>query len=388
MKKILIGGGVLLLIAFVVFRNADVGGDTQEVEVEALAERPIRSSILASGKLSHEEEALLSTEVIGRVTAVYVKEGDQVEQGQLLLQIDDEAIAANVAQSEANVRVQEIAIQSQELRVENLARQWERQHELHERGLVDTDSFENFDNQYEMAKLDLLSRRESLAQAQATLEETENRLSKTRVYSPMTGVITTLDIEVGETAISSTTNVPGSGLMTIANPDSIITEVNVDEADIGNVALGQEVEIVAIAYPDQPMRGVIDSIAMSAMKPEGSQSLSFVVKIKFTDTGDVLLRPGMSCRAEIFTNQDRPVLATPIQAIRVEEDLAASRTQYSVFVLEDGTAQRKEIEIGISDDQYQEVSSGLEAGAQVIVGPDRILRTLQDGDAVELASGE
>lgn len=388
MKKLVILGAIFLVIAIVLIRNADVGNDTQEVEVEALAERSIRSSILASGKLSHEEEALLSTEVIGRVTAVYVEEGDQVEQGQLLLQIDDEAIVANVAQSEANVRMQEIAIQSQELRVENLARQWERQHELHERGLVDTDSFENFDNQYEMAKLDLLSRRESLAQAQATLEETENRLSKTRVYSPMTGVITTLDIEVGETAISSTTNVPGSGLMTIANPDSIITEVNVDEADIGNVALGQEVEIVAIAYPNQPMRGIVDSIAMSAKKPEGSQSLSFVVKIKFTDTGDVLLRPGMSCRAEIFTNQDKPVLALPIQAIRVEEDLTASRTEYSVFVFDDGTARRTEIEIGVSDDLYQEVSSGLDAGTQVIVGPDRVLRNLENGDSVELASGE
>src|SRR5690606_22057707 len=97
--------------------------------------------------------------------------------------------------------------------------------------------------------------------------------------------------------------------MPIANPGSIHAEVNVDEADIANVAVGQEAEIVAIAYPDQPMHGVVRSIAVSAKQPTGSQSLSFSVKIGFTDIGKVVPRPGMSARAEIFTNDGTPVLA-------------------------------------------------------------------------------
>lgn len=385
MKKILIFGAIALVIAFALIRNSGFGNQAPVVETEVLEKRTIRASILASGQIGHEEEALLSTEVIGRVTDLYVKEGDRVEKGQLLLQIDDETIAANVEQQQANVRIQEIAIQAQQLRVENLEKQWNRQQRLHEQGLVDTDTFEIMDNEFAVAKIDLLSRRESLIQAQAILQESENQLDKTRVYSPITGVITSLDIEVGETAISSTTNVPGSSLMTIANPDSVLTEVNVDEADIANVAIGQEVEIVAIAYPNQPMRGVVDSIAMSAKQAEGSQSLSFVVKILFTDTNDVVLRSGMSCRAEIFTHQGEPVLATLIQAIRIEENLSENLTDYNVFIYDDGTARRQQIEVGVADDQYQEVVAGLEEGDQVIVGPDNILRILNDGDSIALS---
>ena len=333
---------------------------------------------------SHEDEVLLSTEVIGRVTEVLVEEGDEVVEGQLLLRIDDEQLIASMEQTQANARMQDIAIEGQSLRVQNLEKQLERKRQLHERGLLDSDSYELAVNELDIARNDLLSRRESLTQAEASLEEAENRLSKTYVYSPLTGVITSLDIKVGETAISSTTNVPGSSLMTIANPESILTEVNVDEADIGNVAIGQEVEIVAIAYPDQPMRGVVDSIAMSAKRAENSQSLSFVVKILFTDTGDVLLRPGMSCRAEIFTRQNKPVPAIPIQAMRVDEDLSQNRTDYTVFINENGIAKKRELKVGISDDEYQEVLEGIELGEEVIVGPDRELRSLNDGDSVKI----
>src|SRR5690606_21983297 len=179
-------------------------------------------------------------------------------------------------------------------------------------------------NELELARLDLRSREASLRQGKALLEEAEKNLRRTRVYSPLTGIVTSLDIKVGETAISSTTNVPGSSLMTIANPQSIHTEVNVDEADIADIALGQEAEIVAIAYPDRPMKARVKSIAVSAKQPEGSQSLSFVVKLSFTDTNGVVLRPGMSCRAEIFTNSGEAVPALPIQAIIVNEDQSAN----------------------------------------------------------------
>jgi HlyD family secretion protein len=225
-------------------------------------------------------------------------------------------------------------------------------------------------------------------QTNAVLQETEKNLGKTSVFSPIDGRVTSLDIKVGETAISSTTNVPGSSLMTIANPQSIHTEVNVDEADIANIETGQEAEIVAIAYPDNPMKGVVKSIAISAKQPTGSQSLSFEVELAFTDTNGVMLRPGMSSRAEIFTNTDDQVPAVPIQAIRIEEDLETNSTTYTVYTYNNGTVREVEVKVGISDDEYQEITGGLETGAQVIIGPDRTLRTLQDGQTVELAEDQ
>lgn len=383
MKKALIIIGIIAAIVAIPLIRNTTSGEVAAVEIQELVPRAIRSSILASGKLAHEEEVLLSTEVIGKVSGLFVEEGDFVAEGQIVLQIDDEALRALVEQRQASVRVQEIAIQSGKVRIENLETQLERKQQLFERGLLDEDSFELAENELELARLDLESREASLGQSNALLQEADKNLRKTSVYSPLQGMVTSLDIKVGEMAISSTTNVPGSSLMTIANPESIQTEVNVDEADIANVAIGQEAEIVAIAYPDIPMKGVVESIAISAKQPAGSQSLSFEVKLTFTDTNGVVLRPGMSCRAEIFTNTNDEMLAVPIQAIRIEEDLELNLTTYTVFTLNNGIAREVEVEVGISDDEYQEIISGLDEGVQVIIGPDRTLRSMQDGDTVE-----
>src|SRR5690606_16456621 len=379
-------GIVLAVVAVPVARSVIGGGNVKEVELEPVTRRVIQSSVLASGRLTHEHEVKLMTEEIGRVTHLFVEEGDRVTAGQLLLQIDDEAHRAAVEQNAAQVRLQEIAIERQRLRLENLRAQWQRQQRLYERGLVDEDSFELLSNELKLAEVDLQSAREQLQQAKAQLEQAEDRLRKTRVYSPIDGVVTSLDIKVGETAISSTTNLPGSTLMTIANPDSIHTEVNVDEADIANVEVGQKAHVYAIAYPDVPISGVIDSIAGSAKVPEGQQGLSFAVKIRLDPPEGVRLRPGMSCRAEIFTTTKEGVLAVPIQAVLVDENRVENRTTYSVFVNDGGTARKVEVKVGMSDDAYQEVTDGLAEGDEIVIGPDRVLRTLSDGDRIRPAS--
>lgn len=382
-KKLLIIIGVIALVVAVPLGQRILGGgNAAQVQVERLEPRSIRSSVLASGRLVHEDEVKLTTEEIGKVTDIFVEEGDEVTQGQLLLQIDDQRHRAAVQQNEATVRMQEIGIQRQQTQLDNLQRQWERQSELHERNLIDDDSFDVTSNNLRIAEIDLRSSRESLSQAQAQLEQAEDRLSKTRAYSPIDGSVTSLDIKVGETAISSTTNIPGSSLMTIANPASIHTEVNVDEADIADIEVGQEARVFAIAYPDEPVRGIIDSIAVSAKVAEGQQGLSFAVKIQLHDTERITLRPGMTCRAEIFTATKDDISAVPIQAVIIEEDLTLNETSYHVFVMEDGEARKKEVEVGIADDTYQEVINGLDVGDQIVIGPDRVLRGLEDGDAI------
>lgn len=387
-KLLLVVGIVVLVVAVPLIQARFRGAAVVEVTIEKLEPRSIQSSVLASGKLVHEEQAKLTTEEIGRVTAIYVEEGDRVTKGQLVLQIDDQRLKAAVDQGQASVRMQEIAIQRQQLQVENLRTQWERMRGLHDRKLIDEDSFVTSTNNLEIAEVDLMSSRESLEQARAQLEQQQDRLSKTRVYSPIDGTVTTLDIKVGETAISSSTNIPGSSLMTVANPASIHTEVNVDEADIANVAVGQKARIFAIAYPDQPVDGVVDSIAVSAKVAEGQQGQSFAIKIRLLDPEKITLRPGMTCRAEIFTATKGDVLAAPIQAILVEEDLTKNETRRDVFVSRDGRATKVSVEVGLSDDTYQEIVSGLSSGDDVITGPDRVLRALEDGDRVVLAKDD
>jgi HlyD family secretion protein len=387
-RLLLILGVIVAIVAVAIVQARRGGGSTVEVQVEKLAPRSIESSVLASGRLVHEDEVKLSTEEIGKVTEIYVAEGDHVTRGQLVLQIDDQRHRAAVEQNEAMVRMQEIAIQRMQLQVENLKTQWERTRQVYERNLVDEDTYVRATNALEVAEVDLASSRESLSQARAQLEQAQDRLSKTRAYSPIDGTVTSLDIKVGETAISSSTNIPGSSLMTIANPASIHTEVNVDEADIASIEVGQRARVFAIAYPDDPVDGVVDSIAVSAKVAEGQQGLSFAVKIRFSGTGDVTLRPGMSCRAEIFTATKEAVLATPIQAILVEEDLELDETKRYAFVNRNGVAERVEVEVGLSDDTYQEITAGLKGGDEVIRGPDRVLRALEDGDRVRAVEAD
>ena len=387
-KLFLIIGVVALVVGVPVVQRIMSGGNTVGVETQDIERRSIQSSVLASGRLVHEVEVKLTTEEIGKVTEIYVDEGDHVTRGQLLLQIDDQRHRAAVEQNEAAVRMQEIAIQRQQAQLDNLRTQWERMAELHTRDLIDDDSFDTATNNLRLAEIDLRSSRENLSQARAQLEQTEDRLSKTRAYSPIDGTVTSLDIKVGETAISSSTNIPGSSLMTIADPASIHTEVNVDEADIADVEVGQEALIYAIAYPDQPVRGVIDSIAVSAKVAEGQQGLSFAVKIRLLDASGITLRPGMSCRAEIFTATKDDVMAVPIQAVIVEEDLARDETTRYVFVRDGRTARRVEVEVGLSDDTFQEIVTGLDGDEEIIVGPDRVLRNLEDGDLIVVVDGD
>jgi len=382
-KKILIILVILLLVVGIpVGQSVLGGGEAVSVIVEPLGPRSIQTSVLASGRLVHEEEVNLSTEQPGRVTAIYVQEGDKVTVGQLLLEIDDERFQTTVEQRQAAVRMQEIAIERQRTALENQRVQWQRMAELSARELIDDDSFDTATNNLRLAEIDLESGQEQLRQAQAQLAQTEDDLRKTKVYAPIDGTVTSLDIEVGETAISSSTNVPGSSLMTIADTSSILTEVNVDEADIASIRIGQRVEIFAIAFPDDPVEGVIESIAVSAKVAEGEQGRSFAVKIRITDTRGIELRPGMSCRAEIFTDLRDDVLAAPIQAIIIEEDLNENETTYYAFRQDGDEVRRVDVETGISDDTYQEITSGLAAGDIIVIGPDRALRNLEDGDRV------
>ena len=352
------------------------------VDVATISRQVISPSILSSGFLAHEEEVMLSSEVIGKVDELMIEEGDSVNAGDLVLRVDDKNFLAGLEQSEASVRINTIDIERQELRISNLERQFARSSRLYEQDLIGEEEYESLRNQLDLARIDFSSSKERLTQAEAQLDQVLDNLSKTKIISPIDGVVTSLDIKVGETAIASSTNIPGSSLMTIANPASIYTEVLVDEADIANIEIGQRAEIVAIAYPDQPMTGVVRFIANTAKIAAGRTGLSFVVKIDITDPGEVVLRPGMSCRAEIFTQQEQSVAAVPIEAIIFEEDRAELRSEHFIFINDNGVARKTKVEIGLSDDEYQELISQVDSNIEIVVGPNRVIRNLIDGDRI------
>ena len=388
MKKILIFAGLaVLLVGLPMIAKFTGGPDAKQVEIQKVELKLIKSSILASGTLTFREQVQLRSEVIGQVTELHVEEADIVAKGDPVITLDPKTYQAQVEQAEARVRIQQIAIERQRLLIETLADRFERQKTMFAKNLVDEDSYESLKSELALARVDLRSLQESLAQARAALDQSEDLLSKTHIKSPIDGVVIQVDIKVGETVIAGTTNIPGSTMMVIADPSETLTEVQVDEADIALVREGQNADIFTAAYPDTPLSGTIQSIASVARQTPGQASLSFLVKVLLDEQDSMIIRPGMSVRADIYTQSSEETLAIPVQAVLYDEDTddEGKEEQTYVFVVRDGKAVRRDVEIGISSDSDQEITAGLEEGEIIISGPFRVLRHLNDGEEVEAA---
>ena len=388
MKKILIFTALaVLLVGLPLISKFTGGGDAKQVEIQKVELKLIKSSILASGTLAYREQVQLRSEVIGQVPELHVEEADRVKKDDLVITLDPKNYQAQVEQAEARVRIQQIAIERQRLLIKTLSDRFERQQKMFAKNLVDEDSYEAIESELSLAKVDLRSLQESLAQARAALDQSEDLLSKTRIRSPMDGVVIQLDVKVGETVIAGTTNIPGSTMMVIADPSETLTEVQVDEADIAQVREGQAADIFAAAYPDTPLSGTIQSIASVARQTQGQASLSFLVKILLDEQDTMTIRPGMSVRADIYTESSEETLAVPVQAVLFDEDSdeddKSKEEQTYVFVMEDGKAVRRDVETGISSDSDQEIIDGLKEGELVVSGPFRVLRHLNDGEEIE-----
>ena len=392
MKKILIFAVLAaLLVGLPLVSKLTKGTDAKQVEIHKVEYKLIKSSILASGTLAYREQVQLRSEVIGQVTRLHVQEADYVKKDDPLITLDPKTYQAQVDQAEARVRIQQIAIERQRLRIKSLTDRFERQKTMFSKNLIDEDSYEALENELLLSKVDLRSLQESLTQSRAALDQSEDLLSKTRIKSPIDGLVIQVDIKEGETVIAGTMNIPGATMMVIADPSETLTEVQVDEADIAQVREGQKADIFSAAYPDTPLSGVIQSIATTARQNPGQASLSFLVKILLDEQDEMTIRPGMSVRADIYTQSSEETLAVPVQAVLYDEDVddedksSDKEEQTYVFVMEDGKAVRKDVEVGISSDSDQEITSGLKEGEVVISGPFRVLRNMNDGDEVEEA---
>ena len=402
-RQYVVGIGLAALLCVPVILKVTRSEPAKKVEIERIAFHDIKSSILASGHLLYEEQVLLSPEVIGKVSTMFVKEGQKVTKGDLLMHLDDQTYRAEVAQQEAAVRQQRIAIEQQQLNLANQENQYKRKVELHKMKMIADSAIDDARYAVELAKIDLRNSRSRLEQVDAIVKQVSERLAKTNIRAPISGTITALNIKVGETAVASQVSIAGSSLMTIANTDTMITEVNVDEADIGKVAIGQEVAIHTAAYPDVPIKGVVLAIPLSPKQnagPQGqggaSMARNYNIKVKLADSKGLTLRPGMTCRAEIFTSSSGKSLSLPLQAVLSNNDESTElapkkgdkkkkievKTENHVFVNKDGKAEKRLVTLGISDDSQQQILSGVVAGDPVITGPYKTLRHLKHGDTV------
>ncbi|MCA1779145.1 MAG: efflux RND transporter periplasmic adaptor subunit, partial [Xanthomonadaceae bacterium] len=227
----------------------------------------------------------------------------------------------------------------------------------------------------------------------AALAQSRDNLDRTEIRSPIDGIVIQLDVKPGESVIAGTTNIPGSTIAVIADTSSMLAKLQVDEADIARVSVDQMADIYAAAFPDTPLKGVVEKIATTARRAEGQQNLSFEVEVRLLEADRVDVRSGMSARAEIFTESSEDALALPIQAVQYDDNSNSNNNrnndnaeeQSFVFVDDNGTARRRAVRTGLSSDSHIEILEGLEVGDPVVTGPFRTLRSLRDGDSVSAA---
>lgn len=384
--------GIIILVLISRFATR---GSAEKVTVAKVEARTIRSSILASGQLIYTNPVELKPEIIGKISAIPVVEGQMVKKDQVVLRIDPTLYQAAVAQATAGVQQARLAIESQKFSVANLQLQWNRQQSLFKQHLVDANSFDQLTNQLDIAKVQLDSQKEAARIAEAQLSQAQQNLSKTVIRSPIDGMVTSLPVKVGETVITGT-NIPGSTLMEIADPVEVLADVQVDEADIANVKLGEEADINAVSYPNDTFHGKVQFIAasvtsstsVSSTAATAQQGVTFEVKIGLTDKKLPRVRPGMSCRAEIYTQSTPNAIAVPLQAVLYENNPNSKSLEPTsgayVYVIRDGKAHKVDVTTGVSSDTYQEIVSGLKAGETVITGPYTVLHALSDGVKVSV----
>jgi HlyD family secretion protein len=399
-KKIIIILLAIVIVAIIIVVNVLKSGEkTYTVQAEKVEKSDITSIVTANGKIVPRTDVKISAYVPAKIIKLPVEEGDMVKKGQLLVQLDDTQYEAAVNQAKAQLASAKASLEQAQL-------VYARYKELFEKKLSSKE-------QYDMAKTDLDLAKARHEQAVATLEEAKYDLSKTTITSPMDGLVTSLNAEVGEIVMIGTMNNPGTVIMIISDMSEIETEVEVDETDIAEVKMGQEAEIGIDAYPDTTFKGKVTEIGHTArISGLGTQDqvTNFLVKVVLLDEVPNI-RPGMSATADITTNFHPNVLSIPIQGVVMREEKADTlqekekeggalasvdsnevkkekkkkpKEAEGVFVIKDGRAKFVKVKTGIADQQNIEIVSGINEGDQVVTGNYKLLRTLKDGDKVKV----
>lgn len=390
-KWIILAGIAALLAVVVALAVSRHGGDKQGVTVSPVSKRTVKSSVLASGQFAYKDQVELRSQVSGQIVALPVQEGDEVKQGEVVLRIDPKTYQANVAQQQAQVQLQQDAIHEARLKLENLKKQWDRNTKLFKQGLVDANSYDTLTNQYDLAKVNVASSEKSLSLATAQLNYAQEQLAKTVIRSPLNGVVISLNVKAGESVIPGTTNIPGSTLMTIGDPSNLLAQVNVDEADIAHIKDGETAEVTSTAYPNTTLHGTVKFVAPEATTMPGQQGQGFLIKIRIEHPQKLYIRPGMTCRAEIFSQSAQDTLAVPVGAVLFSKNAGAqSKSLFNdkgayVFVDDNGRAKRVNVTLGISSDTWQEIKSGLKAGEKIVTGPYNALHAMIPGEQISTA---
>lgn len=322
MKKFLIG------IVVIAVAGAGIAANlywkepaAPEVATEAVELRDLTATVSGSGAIQPAREVNISSQVMGRTTRLEVIEGQVVNRGDLLIEIDPRRLTSQVDQMQANLQSASTQVRLAEESLVFARQQLDRREGLYQQELISYELYEQALQETQRAERTLETRRIDVTRLEAALAQAEIDLSQVIISSPIDGIITRLNIEEGENVMTGTMNNPGTVIMTIADLSILEAEIEVDETDIVSVEMGQKAAVSIDAFPDVEFAAVVTEVGKSPINAQAAasgQAINFKVVVRLNDTVPGA-RPGLSCTSDIVTAEREEVLAVPIQALILRE---------------------------------------------------------------------
>lgn len=394
--------GVVIAAAAGAVILANGGEELTEVQTARVSRETIVQKVNATGRIQPKTQVRISADVSGKIIALHVEEGEWVDKGKLLVELDNERYLAAVESAEANVRSAQADAKLVEQNMRKAEKDYDRAKDVVARKLESQSVLDTTEAAYRVEVARYASALEQVENARATLKQANDSLSKTKIYAPMSGTISDLDKEEGEIAIGS--QFQEDLIMIVADLTEMEAQVNVDENDIVNVKVGQDAEIRVDALFGKTLHGKVYEIANTANTQEPgttNQKTEFEVKISIDDER-ADLRPGMTASSDISTKTKEGVVGVPLQSVAVRtvdqltlegEDVAEAEKRFTadtdgfveiVFILGDeDKVTARQVETGIQSDDMIEIVSGVDEGETVITGSYRAISSdLSNGEKV------
>ena len=403
--KFLIGVGGFVLLGGLIFASASAKREKGvEVRFEPVGRRDLVAAVTASGKIEPKTKVDVSPDITGRITRLAVHEGDLVQKGQFLLQIDPTVYEAALERAQAAYASAQASLVQAQASRDQSARALERAKQLKRQNpnLISDEQLEQAQTSFNVAEAVTNAGQHQVDQARAGVQEARDNLSKTRIVAPMAGRVTRLAVEEGEVAVPGTFSRDVGLLLTISDLSVIQTNVNVDETDVVRVHLGDSVEVSIDAFPDTAFVGRVTKIAHSAVlnaaaAATGSNDRAVDYEVEITlQNPPPDVRPDLSATARIITDTRQQALSIPIIALTVRENtplatesrrdtaqVGKKKETEGVFLVHDGKATFRPVKVGIAGDEYFEVLDGVKAGDTLVAGPYQAIRDLKDGSPVK-----
>jgi HlyD family secretion protein len=422
-RKIIYSSVAVLLLWIIVSAILPKREKPIPVTTDKAVRRTILQTVSATGKIQPEIEVKISPEVAGEIIDLPVEDGKAVKKGDLLVKIKPDTYKALLEQQEAAISSAKATNLQQKATMLKTEQDIKRAEDMYAKKTISVQEYNAAQAAYDVAKNTFESSLHEIERAEAGSSQARDQLSKTTVYSPIDGTVTILNSKLGE-RIVATGQFAGTEVLRVADLTHMEARVDVNENDVVNVKVGDKASVKIDAYGDRKFHGTVYQIANTGTTTgNGTQEevTNFQVKVR-VDDHDVILKPGLSCTADIETNMVKDVVAVPMQAVTIrtgdsnlspeeiekKKQKAAAKDkgdnnaeftnqkqekavqkeereklQKGIFEKKGGKAQWVKVTTGISDDTYMEIKSGVQPGDEVISGSySAISRKLKDGAKV------